>query len=372
MNFANCNLCPPKLAVSPSFGDAMIRHGLCPDGSDNLRQYELDGLMEVSVDWGHVDLSEILHGKEDLLHIELVVHGICRKPAMALVARRDERIEMTAVDELPEMAVKWKHEPKDGVLYPEYLAQLKIQCGAEIIAKRVLHVAPPPLDDDLGFKLEELVWAPGLFDDEPELVKKALNAAACDQGLEQCSRHRGFGIELETVQLPPDFEDGCFTHQQQFQRLVEKARIRYQESSTGQGRALWDGLSKWSVSHDLYVENGAPPTRARLYERIKDSAHSMSEESMRTLNNLILGGKVGIPEEWMDRMIPNVDGDGVPASQASPEYKSPAPPHELHHAFPPPEDGNDEASASIRLFLDGVIKNPFVSSRPVLVPSGIV
>ena len=74
----------------------------------------------------------------------------------------------------------------------------------------------------------------------------------------------------------------------------------------------------------------------------------------------------------MDRISPTVNSDDIPVSQASPEYKSPAPPHELYHAFPPPEDGNDEACASIRLFLDGVIKNGAVSSRPVLVPTGIV
>ena len=376
MNFANCNLCHPKLVVSPSHGDAMMRHGLSPGGSDRLRQYQVDSLMEVSVDWGQVDFAAILSGRHDgqvdLLKIELMVHGICRKPAMVLVVRQDERIEIQTLNELPEMAVKWKHEPKDGVLYPEYVCALKIWRGAEIIAKRVLHAAPPPLDEDLGFKLDELVWAPGLFDDDPQLLAKIQsNVTTKNQTLEQC-RRRGFGIELETVQLPPDFEDGCFTHQQQFQSLVEKARIWHQQSSTDQDSALWDGLSKWSVSHDLYVENGAPPTRIRLSERINALAHSMSEDSMRTLNNLILGGRVEIPEELMDRISPTVNGDDIPASQASPEYKSPAPPHELYHAFPPPEDGNDEACASIRLFFDGVIKNGAVSSRPLLVPTGIV
>ena len=118
------------------------------------------------------------------------------------------------------------------------------------------------------------------------------------------------------------------------------------------------------------------PTRLDLYQQIMEHINSENrcdltlsndEEAIRTLNELVLGGRVEIPQELLDgiSILPN---QNIPTSQASPEYKSPAPPNELYHTFPPPQDGHDNACDSIRLFLDGVIKNQAVSNRAVAVP----
>ncbi len=139
---------------------------------------------------------------------------------------------------------------------------------------------------------------------------------------------------------------------------------------------MWNHLSQYSVSHDLYVENNAPPSRVELHQRIQKHISTLEmcgEESgidFSTLNSLILGGRVKMPLHLLEK-CGVIDPESIQASQASPEYKSPLPPKELYHVFPPPPDGKDHADSSIRLLLNGVLKNPEACTKngsAVMVP----
>jgi len=423
MNFTNCNLCHPKITASPSYGDAIRYHaesephengvGINCYG-DEFKEYLSDGTLRVDVDWGtnHSELCQQLvdtcfSGLNDdtsstlTVLAQITVHGIGRRPAMALLASNSIQVDASFQNDnstkiFPPFNVKWRHDINDETLqlYPEYLVRLQISHhGSRSInhghgITRHLHVAPPPIGR-LGFRLSDVIWSPGLFQGDQahsnEIADSVLLRRTADEKKDADDsvveiRRRGFGLELETVQLPPDAENDCFTHEQQYVQSVERARKWHlnrvsDDDDDGMKRVneMYGELLLWNVSHDLYVENAAPPTRLDLYQQIMahiksnqcDPKLSNDAEAIRTLNELVLGGRVEMPAALLD----DVPEQKIPTSQASPEYKSPLPPHELYHTFPPPLDGHDDASDSIRLVLDGVLKNAAASSRGVAVPT---
>lgn len=467
MNYTNCNLCYPKLNVSPSYGDAIRYHtelssetphhettsksydthnlikGINNYGEE-FKEYLSNGKLRVDVDWGknHGELARHImqscydasgtNGSESSsvckLRVQITVHGIGKRPAMKLIASNSVDVDVSSVLQqgngqegtnnttvFPPFGVNWRHGGVNNTeqnsslnLYPEYLVKLHLQScqsHASIVSgdiTRHLHVAPPPIGR-LNFHLSDVIWAPNLFRDDQARANVAVDSVLARRrkgGIDGTAslaasevqvRRRGFGLELETVQRPPDYENDCFTHQQQFVQTVEKARewhlTRISDSNKEYNEQddviiksvneMYDGLLLWQVSHDLYVENSAVPTRLDLYQQIMEHINSENqcdltlsndEEAIRTLNELVLGGRVEIPQELLDgnSILPN---QNIPTSQSSPEYKSPAPPNELYHTFPPPQDGHDDACDSIRLFLDGVIKNQAASNRAVAVPT---
>ncbi|KAL7491489.1 hypothetical protein ACHAWT_002809 [Skeletonema menzelii] len=421
MNFTNCNLCHPKLKVSPSYGDAMRYHAESESHDENglvgdeFKEYLLDGTLRVDVDWGtnHSDLCQQVidtycwdmnsdTAAALTVLAQITVHAIGRRPAMTLLASNSIQINLLLRNDntsiiFPPFDVKWRHDVNDETvqLYPEYLVRLKItsehgSINHDHCITRHLHVVPPPIGR-LGFRLSDVIWSPGLFQgnqthsneiaDSVLLRKKTVDENKdTDKSVVEI-RRRGFGLELETVQLPPEAENDCFTHQQQFVQSVERARKWHlgrvpdcdDEDSIKRVHELYDELLLWNVSHDLYVENAAPPTRLDLYqqimEHIKDNRCDPSliddVEAIHTLNELVLGGRVEMPAA----LLKDVPEQNIPTSQSSPEYKSPLPPNELYHTFPPPKDGHDNASDSIRLVLDGVLKNAAASNRGVAVPT---
>ena len=201
----------------------------------------------------------------------------------------------------------------------------------------------------------------------------------------------------------------CFHTTQQFQLAVETGRqshlARISNNTDDEATTIRivnemsDQLALYSVSHDLYAENNAPPSRLDLYQRLEthiaeiyrgrddekinndsnndngnsdgsnnsDNRHHCSFDR-NTLDNVILGGRVAMPPSLLRQCNPTIDIDSIPTSQSSPEYKSPPPPNELYHSLPPPTHGKDDADSSIRLLLDGVLKNPCASSNAVIVP----
>lgn len=394
--------------ASPSYEDAMRYHAEYRGDDvgtecygDEFAKYLGSCELKVHVDWGpnrsklykmimissRSNTSVAGDETETVLHARITVHGIGRRPAMALLASNESEIDIpndTNECTFPEISVSWKHNLGDdnGELYPEYLVTLTIDGPAGKVLQRVLHVVPPPIGS-LNFALKDIIWAPGLFQGDTDRSKKVVDSIFAFEPKVQVygtiQRRRGFGLELETVQMPPDCEGGCFTHQQQLQKAIETAREWHLSSMAAadadqveRANKIWDQFQLWSVSHDLYVENGAPPSRLDLYQRVEahlsdsNEKSELSEDSRRELNNLILGGRVEMPPE----LLSCIPYDGLPAtSLASPEYKSPPPPHELYHVFPPPSDGEDDASTAIRLFLDGILKNPAVSWSPVSVPT---
>lgn len=429
MDFSNCNLCLPKLKASPSYGDAIRYHADAElechkNGSvgincygDEFKEYLSDGTLRVDVDWGtnHLELCQQIidtccsdansdttsYASAAKVLARITVHGIGRMPAMKLIASNSIKIDASFQNSklfFPLFEVKWRHDINDKTLhlYPEYLVRLNISCHGSIkhehCITRHLHVAPPPVGR-LGFRLPDVIWTPGLFQGDQAHSDEVADAVlfrrtSCDNNKDADDsvveiRRRGFGLELETVQLPPDTENGCFTQKQQFVRSVQRARKWHLKRVAGvandekggikQVNKLYDELLLWNVSHDLYVENAAPPTRLDLYqqimEHIKDSRCDLTlindAEAIRALNDLVLGGRVQMPAALLE----NVPKQSIPTSQASPEYKSPLPPNELYHTFPPPQDGHDDASDSIRLVLDGVLKNAAATNRTVAVPT---
>lgn len=424
MNISNCNFCYPKLTVSPSYGDAIRYHADFREGHPeindlesypiSLQRYIKQGTMVAVVDWGPADSSHRKMLSDFIVKActvdsqtlenpiaELTVHSIGCRPAMALLASVASEICVDLTDcSFSEMCISWRdlHSIDKSVGNIEYLVKLNIVHSntKRIILTRTLHAARPPIGP-LKFRLQDIVWAPQLFKnnevDSADAIRAAFhthfhNTKPAEDTTEMISqRRRGFGLELETVRMPlaeSDFESGCFSQQQEFTASVERARrwhlnnislYENEEHSTtiDHINEMWDKLLLWSVSHDLYVENAAPPSRLDLYSRIRahlvdkeirsDLAHPENEDFTRALDYLVLGGKP-MPAE----LLPLTPYDEVPVSQASPEYKSPLPPNELFHEFPAREDGNDLADASIRLFLEGILKNPSVATKPVVVP----
>eukprot|EP00804_Cyclotella_cryptica_P007642 CCRYP_015254-RA/>CCRYP_015254-RA protein AED:0.09 eAED:0.09 QI:365/-1/1/1/-1/0/1/0/658 len=430
MDISNCNFCYPKLRASPSYGEAMRYHAEFREGhaairdvvhySDNFQRYISDGIIEARIDWGPADSSQFTSLSNYIIEacmssgsdntteqmedpiVEFTVHRIGRRPAMALLASSTSAIKLNLCAKdcsFPEMSVSWSNlEPPSEEYFcnSESLVTLKIfhGCNRTKILQRTLHVAPPQVGP-FKFQLQDLVWAPKLFKNDDAHSTDSIHTIfnefflhdQTDDNVMTPRRRRGFGLELETVQMPlnaSDFEAGCFTQQQQFEAVINRARNWHLSQIDTDGdedyvstietiNSMWDQFLLWSVSHDLYVDNAAPPSRIDLYERIwshitdpEKSTLAGAEHAciLRELDHLVLGGKVQMPPE----LLVATPYDEVPTSQASPEYKSPLPPNELYHEFPPPPDGKDKADASIRLFLDGILKNPSVSTKPVVVP----
>eukprot|EP00985_Skeletonema_marinoi_P014476 scaffold7337_cov106-Skeletonema_marinoi.AAC.12 len=108
MSFTNCNLCHPKLTASPSYGDAIRYHAESESHEsgvgincygDEFKEYLSDGTLRVGVDWGtnHSELyqqlvyacfSGVNGDTTSTLTVlaQITVHGIGRRPAMALLA----------------------------------------------------------------------------------------------------------------------------------------------------------------------------------------------------------------------------------------------------------------------------------------------
>lgn len=423
MNFANCSLCHPKLKASPSYGDAIRYHADSESHENGLgsincygaefEEYLSDGTLRVDVDWGtnHSELYQQLidtccscvddkYTSTLTVHAQIAVLGIGRRPAMTLLASNSIEIDVLSLQStvFPPFGVKWRHDINNDEtlkIYPEYVVKLQVSVHGSInhdlgtSITRHLHVAPPPIGR-LGFRLLDVIWAPGLYQGDEahsnEVVDYVLERRRADANKDADEsvvviRRRGFGLELETVQLPPDAANDCFTHGQQLAQSIERARKWHltrvsedDEDSVKRVNKMYDDLLLWQVSHDLYVENAAPPTRLDLYQQITahmqdnqcDPKLSNDADAIRTLNELVLGGRVEMPAALLDD-VPN--NQNIPTSQASPEYKSPPPPNELYHTFPPPQDGHDDASDTIRLLLDGVLKNAAASSRGVAVPT---
>lgn len=382
-----------------------------------FQRYLTKGIMEAAVDWGSADssyrhmLSDFIirsclsDGDENMVEspiAELTVHRIGCRPAMTLLASvcRDISIDLlTNKCSFSEIRVDWsetKLTNKPSIGIPEYLVTLKVFHPSKTtpILRRTLHVPTPPIGP-LKFRLQDIVWAPKLFDRDEDAAAETIHTAfdrysPQDNSTNETRRgRRGFGLELETVRMPlteDDFEAGCFTQQQEFDDAVERARKWHlgnvnlsgdQDFSSTVERinSMWDHFKLWSVSHDLYVENAAAPSRIDLYERLRshimkpgyesDLVKPEYEDTIKALDYLVLGGKpTNLPQDFL-QLTPYNE---VPVSQASPEYKSPSPPNELYHEFPARSDGRDEADTSIRLFLEGVLKNALVSSKPLAVP----
>ena len=422
MDISNCNFCYPKLRVSPSYGDAMRYHAEFREDGPALEDIEnypasfqrfiTEGIIEASVDWGSADSSyrKILSDyiitactpevSNDPV-VEVTVHSIGCRPAMTLLASTSSTIQLDLNEKICgflDLKVTWSDKPSDKKTSPgnpEYLVMLKIYHPANntVILRRTLHVMPPPIGP-LKYRLQDIVWAPKLFKNDDVNSKKTVDRALsifCKGGNSDIPavlrRRRGFGLELETMRMPlneSDFDADCYTQQQEFEMAVERARTWHMNdylsgsedvnATVESINQLWDQFLSWSVSHDVYVENAAPPSRIDLYERVwtyvtdPDQKSDMlsnpeNKDIAQALDHLVLGGKP-MPIE----LLYSTPYDELPTSQSSPEYKSPPPPYELYHEFPARSDGNDNADTSIRLFLDGILKNPHASAKPVVVP----
>lgn len=220
--------------------------------------------------------------------------------------------------------------------------------------------------------------------------------------------HSFIFVELETVQLPPDFEREFYTKREEYIAMVENAKERYHHPServitddendfivvlgerdvnnieeTGSPidekvqeksqckdiDCIWKRLLLWNVENDPQVENATPEARIDLYEKIMKSAegYNKDKEFFTKTKDLILGGRIPISDEFLASIG---DDRSPPYAQSSPEYKSPLPPHELYHTFPPPEDGVDKSDREISVLLNKVLKNEqSANAVPILVPT---
>jgi hypothetical protein len=294
--------------------------------------------MEVRVDWGLADSSHVQMLSDYIIKgctlsnnaspvVELTVHSIGCRPAMELLASSASDVHLDMMENkcsFSEMQVTWSCSNKSETISagsPEYLITLKIHHNQNVILKRTLHAVPPPIGP-LQYRLQDIVWAPKLFGKDEIAAAETIHAVYKNyfQGnsheVDQIPRRRrGFGLELETVRMPltdADFEAGCYTQQQEFEVSIERARKWHlsnmkidsadeYEATIARINFMWDQLLLWSVSHDLYVENAAAPSRIDLYERIKahimnpthksDLSSPQNEEVMEGLAYLVLGGK---------------------------------------------------------------------------------
>lgn len=422
MNFATCSLCYPMIFSNPSFGEAMRHQADVVDNgfSEAYKKYLETGNMTAGCDWGNFQLSEhvkscniqidnvaqycvssvlgIGEGQSMILpeymldlssrqatrddiefHVKLSVEGICRRPALKQIESKDVVIYLSQPKhDLNDMSVSWNVHDDD---YPEYLVTLKIfqvnsDGSYEPILIRYKHVAPPP-KQKLEYNVYEIVWIPKLFEHSDEKIDKILHLIT--QNRSRCinsnQRRRGFGLELETVQMPPNHEKDYFTHLQQLHGTVKEAKEscckRFDQGQIRRTEEIENAFNRlllWDVSHDPQVENGAPVSRVDIYNRIREYISSIGmvvdDDVQISISNLILGGRISIPAEISDG-LPETN----PVSQCSPEYKSPPPPNELFHVFPPPDNGLDDADLEISLLLDAVLKNERVSSSAIVVPT---
>ena len=387
MSWGN-NLRHPILSATPSFGEAFRPHGDDGKSSADYQKYLADPArrLTVRVDWGAFVPVGSMEGFSDRIRpfdgpinisAELTIQGLGRRPALRLLGSSVASFEPG--EQLPpSLEVTWstRTDPQDE--YPEYLATLCLSRimsadgdgnseDSDIVLRRALHVLPPP-DLELQYDLREVLWAPELCDDTIMNHEETsrFNFTSADThpyedaaSAQTLTTRRGFGLELETVQLPPDADEGYFTLLEQFRGIVEQARAVASDDKAD----IWRRLHLWDCQIDVQVENAAPYARHDLYKRLLVLAENNDFPISDELKMLVLGGKFDLPDD-LKQLLP----DDCATNQASPEYKSPLPPNELFHEFPPPCEG-DDADREIRMLLDGVLKNCQVSQRSIMCPT---
>jgi len=385
------------LRATPSFGDGMRVHADDSDQettiSDAYRAYlnDPERIISVQIEWGdfwNSSVDNIIHNDNNPLSYvaEFTVHGIGRRPGYQLIASKTSTISRQ--DSC--LHLHWPTAQKEGndknSLYPEYLVELCLWTSEkqhDVVLRRVLHVLPPLTQMTLPYSVDELFWAPFMSKVNQQSCSVETSKTHSHTRVEEESpvhkRRRGFGIELETIQLPPNADAGYFTAQEEFVAAVARARHSANINSKSNevfADDLWDRLLLWNVERDPEVENAAPPARLELYSKVREAFLSKKEDSSvgeipADIQAVLLLGKPPLPEEWNV----SVSEDWEHINQASPEYKSPPPPNELFHEFPYSsksvnEEGCfDNADTEIYMFLDQVLKNPVASTRPLLCPT---
>ena len=380
------NMAYPVLRPSPCFGDGLRPH---VDGiiSETYQTYlsSPDRPLCVSVEWGEGGGFLRHHPLEDENDVapswraELTIHGLGRRPAYQLLVQEEKLWTATDPTQLPTIQVTWKTA---NSIHPEYLATLRMfrvhntPTSMELfVLERTLHVLPPP-ELQLNYSLPDVLRGPRISNgrDNHQNNSQPQQNSATKSTTESCSetterglirRRRGFGLELETVQLPPSDEE-CLTHQEALYAAVKKARATTSDKITPE---KWHRLLQWKVEQDLQVANAAPYARLDLWkqwqalQKDQQPQHGScyTDNCNHLLAALIMGGgreEDDLPEEYKDLL------DSVSTYHlSSPEYKSPSPPYELYHSFPT-DDG--QADEEIRLLLHTIQQ----SSQPgVLCPT---
>lgn len=405
----------------PSYGEAMHHQCDVIPHSEEFERYLQKGIISAKINWGNFDLFEyakkyggqyqiskclpsilrITEGPAMIIteyieesngsinsktksrvafKVKITVQGMIRRPSLILLDSMEIVLsEHCDQNDLKNLSVSWSTKED---FYPEYLVTLRIhQLDAHgnediLILLRYLHVVPPP-KLILDYRLEDVVWVPNLFDTNQLRLDSVIGSI--QEKFQRTERHnskqrrRGFGLEIETVQMSPDYEQEYFTHLHQLHGTIKKAKSVYIDQypigdSSLRLKTAFDRLLLWDVSHDPQVENSAPVSRIDLYRRIHDYMNSkgnfVDTGTEKSISDLILGGRITIPPE-LSKDIPDL----LPSSQSSPEYKSPPPPNELYHTFPPPECGFDDADMEIALLLDGILKNSKISKSAIVVPT---
>lgn len=368
---ATCNRMYPLLVVSPSFGEGM--RSFVDDEQSHAHAHFLDDkTMRATVNWGGWR-----EGNESACRAQLSVRGLGRRPANTELAVSEVTFQPSQ-GEATELVLEWKvGTPPSAPAYPEYLVELEVWkqqqssnglAREEVLAlKRTQHALPPI--SALDYNIRDILWAPGLY--APDANAAANSPAAFGHAQHPPPqqndappagyRRRGFGLELETVQLPPNPDvSGCFSKLDEFHAAVRKIRDRPDGADIP--KAQWDRLLKWVVCHDCQVQNATPVSRIDLHRKcIEDGAATLNPAT----TNFILGGDkelLGHPS------FPDLER----VSLASPEYNSPAPPNELFYEFGASDgagaSSNTAAEDEIRLLLDRVIKHP-TESVPIHLPT---
>ena len=293
------NLAPPVLRVSPSFGDGMFMHVAGDDTAsarvrtvgDSLERFARDGLLRSRVEWRGFECSV------DSCVAHLVVRGLGRRPANTVLVQTQARLAQGGGEALPAMGLDWRVQagissagsngddrPPDRApfAYPEYLLELTISHPRDpeaALVRRTLHVIPPVTH--LQFDVRHVLFSPELSfspiersvaggqpaappspasPDAAAIPHSAAAppdapAAATPEAPRPPQRRRGFGLELETVQLPPDPDaTQLFSNAEQFADTLRRLRPVETDPDTGtcttQG---WDQLSNWVVCSDPQV-----------------------------------------------------------------------------------------------------------------------
>jgi hypothetical protein len=357
--------------------------------------------IHAEVAWGDFNSETSENHHICIAEFRVPVRGLGR-PDLQLLASDKISFHNGKMNGVETLALSWN---VDEYPYPEYLLELIIRketsqeeegdLNQETVLRRVKHVLPLP-GRHLDYTAEEVLWAPGLFEHEKENKTTELPlflSSSQNQGQQLLSdkvKRRGFGLELETVQLPPDYEKGNFTKLEEYRAMVKHMAKIYHKSQNREAAGsaalqmkmddnvdmqkstsekhqscVWDRLLLWDVGHDPQVENATPQARIDLFHKlmdVTDSAAAIDNNVFEIAKNLVLGGRSSIPDSFLS----SLSDDTPPShSQTSPEYKSPLPPNELFHVFPPPNCGYDEADCEISLLLDGVLKN---ENNPCAVP----
>ena len=374
------NLTYPVLRVSPHFGEAFRPPRDDNDEDSPTDAYQIyraskDRIMTVSVDWGDGELTNMMDNNAS---VTLTIRGLGRRPAYQRIVMQEEGMGPSRW--LPELSVFWSTVTNP---YPEYLATLQIitksrqqqnhnsastdlNDGAVILLERNLHVLPPPIDP-FRYQLEDILWAHQMKRITPNNNNPSCSNAGYSNGASVSAetngrrRRRGFGLELETVQLPPDEEH--LAHPNTLRATIETT-ARTQD----QNNPLWDRLLLWKVEPDLQVENATPFARLDLWKKLMTAFPD--SRSLESLIPLVLGGRQEIAV--MPSKAQDIDPNQL-QNLSSPEYKSPAPPQELYYEFSTTDDTNQsshddyrDADQEIHGFINTILKS---DQRSILCPT---